>query len=126
MRKGAGWRREHRQPPAEGEKFLLTSLFIGRPSRTCVVTFARIGYAIRPTTGNWRNEDFHLPRFAALSAASNLSIPPARGTPGSLPSFRQDKEFLRLPVDSILTKVTCPLRSTGITPLFRYYEAVRP
>jgi hypothetical protein len=39
------------------------------PSRTCVVTFACIGYAIRPTTGNWRNEDFHLARFAALSAA---------------------------------------------------------
>jgi hypothetical protein len=39
------------------------------PSRTCVVTFARIGHAIRPTTGNWRNEDFHLVRFAALSAA---------------------------------------------------------
>src|SRR5262252_2171493 len=39
------------------------------PSRTCVVTFARIGYAIRPTPGNWRNEDFHLARFAALSAA---------------------------------------------------------
>src|SRR6516162_9353029 len=38
------------------------------PSRTCVVTFARIGLAIRPTTGNWRNEDFHLARFAALSA----------------------------------------------------------
>ncbi len=39
------------------------------PSRTCVVTFARIGYAIRLTTGNWRNEDFHLARFSALSAA---------------------------------------------------------
>ena len=39
------------------------------PSRTCVVTFTRIGHAIRPTTGNWRNEDFHLARFAALSAA---------------------------------------------------------
>src|SRR5437870_1947764 len=39
------------------------------PSRTYVVTFARIGYAIRPTTGNWRNEDLHLARFAALSAA---------------------------------------------------------
>src|SRR5215472_1505667 len=36
------------------------------PSRTCVVTFARIGLAIHPTTGNWRNEDFHLARFAAL------------------------------------------------------------
>src|SRR5437879_6975073 len=40
-----------------------------RPSRTCVVTFARIGYAIRLTTGNWRNEDLHLARFSALSAA---------------------------------------------------------
>jgi len=40
-----------------------------RPSRTCIVTFARIGYAIRPTTGNWRNEDFHLARFTALSTA---------------------------------------------------------
>jgi len=39
------------------------------PSRTCVVAFTRIGHAIRPTTGNWRNEDFHLARFAALSAA---------------------------------------------------------
>jgi hypothetical protein len=39
------------------------------PSRTCVVTFTCIGHAIRPTTGNWRNEDFHLARFAALSAA---------------------------------------------------------
>jgi hypothetical protein len=43
------------------------------PSRTCVVTFARIGYAIRLTTGNWRNEDFHLARFAALSAAHTSS-----------------------------------------------------
>jgi hypothetical protein len=43
-----------------------------RPSRTCVVTFARIGYTIRPTTGNWRNEDFHLARFSALSAAPYL------------------------------------------------------
>ena len=35
-------------------------------------------------------------------------------------------EFLRFPVDSILTWVACPLRSTGITPLPHYYEAVRP
>jgi hypothetical protein len=43
------------------------------PSRTCVVTFARIGLATRPTTGNWRDEDFHLARFAALSAAHERS-----------------------------------------------------
>ena len=39
------------------------------PSRTCIVAFARIGYTIRPTTGNWRSEDFHLARFTALSTA---------------------------------------------------------
>ena len=39
------------------------------PSRTCVVAFARIGPTIRPTTGNWRSEDFHLARFTALSTA---------------------------------------------------------
>ena len=41
-----------------------------RPSKTCVVTFARIGYAIRLTTGNWRNEDFHLARFLSLVGCS--------------------------------------------------------
>jgi hypothetical protein len=55
-----------------------------------------------------------------------LSSHPARATPRKPTGFRQDKEFLRLPVDSILTWVTCPLRSTDITPLPRYYWAVRP
>ena len=40
-----------------------------RPSRTCFVTSACIGYASRPNTGNWRRQDFHPTRFAALSAA---------------------------------------------------------
>src|SRR5215831_15298625 len=36
-------------------------------------------------------------------------------------AFRQDRRFLPLPVDlSISTPVTCPLPSTGITPLLRY------
>src|ERR1017187_5866353 len=41
----------------------------------------RGGYAIRLTTGNWRNEDFHLARFSALSAAPYLceSFPGCRG-----------------------------------------------
>jgi hypothetical protein len=43
-----------------------------RSSRTCVVAFARIGYTIRLTTCNWRNEDFHLARFSVLSAAPYL------------------------------------------------------
>jgi hypothetical protein len=46
--------------------------------------------------------------------------------PGKAAALRQDNEFLRLPVDSISPRVACPLRSTGITPLPRYYEAVRP
>ena len=46
-----------------------------RPSRTCVVAFARIGYARRPTTGNWRHEDFHLARFTALSTAPPAAFP---------------------------------------------------
>jgi hypothetical protein len=40
-----------------------------RPSRTCFVTSACIGYASRPNTGNWRHGDSHPARFAALSAA---------------------------------------------------------
>ena len=39
---------------------------------------------------------------------------------------RQELELLLLPVGSLPTSVTCPLRSTGITPLPRYYGAVRP
>jgi hypothetical protein len=48
------------------------------PSRTRVVTFARIGYASHPTTGNWRHEDFHLARFTALSAAPCWDRPRVR------------------------------------------------
>jgi len=58
-----------------------------RPSRTCIVTFARIGYAIRPTTGNWRNEDFHLARFTALSTAPlNRGVHPICAVPNFVPS----------------------------------------
>src|SRR5215471_17911137 len=44
------------------------------PSRTCVVTFARIGYAIRPTTGNWRN---------GRGRDSDCSLPPAQTRAGA-------------------------------------------
>src|SRR5262249_50731473 len=65
------------------------------PSRTCVVTFARIGYAIRPTTGNWRNEDFHLARFAALSAAhSSSKLLRTRQSPFSVASFTTSASIL--------------------------------
>src|SRR5438132_13245166 len=38
---------------------------------------------------------------------------------------RRELELLLLPVGLLPTSVTCPLRSTGITPLPRYYGAVR-
>jgi|SRR5580704_11229602 hypothetical protein len=56
----------------------------------------------------------------------NLSIHPARATPKKVAAFRQDQGLIRFPVDPISAGVTCPLRSTGITPFHRYYEAVRP
>jgi hypothetical protein len=39
---------------------------------------------------------------------------------------RRELELLLLSVGSLPTSVTCPLCSTGITPLPRYYGAVRP
>jgi len=35
-------------------------------------------------------------------------------------------EFLPLPVDPIQMAMACSLRSTGVTPLYHYYEAVAP
>ena len=55
-------------------RFSAGQLRLLHPSRTCIVTFARIGYTVRPTRGNWRSEDFHLARFTALSTA-----PPSTG-----------------------------------------------
>src|SRR5215470_18642837 len=55
-----------------------------------------------------------------------LSPHPARATLKKAAASHQDKEFLRLSVDSIPMWMTCSLRSTGVTPLPHYYEAVRP
>jgi len=46
--------------------------------------------------------------------------------PAKAAAFCQGKEFLRLPVDSNSTWMTCPLSSMGIAPLHHYYETVRP
>jgi hypothetical protein len=40
--------------------------------------------------------------------------------------LRQDNVFLRLRVDSISPRLTCPLRSTGITPLPRLAQPATP
>jgi hypothetical protein len=41
-------------------------------------------------------------------------------------AFRRKLGLLLLPVGPLSTLVTCPLCSTGVTPLHHYYEAVRP
>ena len=57
----------------------------------------------------------------------NLSIHPARVTARRLPPSAEPSGSSRYdPVGPSSTAMTCPLRSTGITPLRRYYEAVRP
>ena len=61
--------RRHKQGRSYRSRFSAGQLRLLHLSRTCIVTFARIGYTIRPTTGNWRSEDFHLARFTALSTA---------------------------------------------------------
>ena len=55
-----------------------------------------------------------------------LSRHPARATETKAAAFRQKLELILSPVGSLPTSVTCPLCSTGITPLHHYYEAVRP
>src|SRR5271157_4287676 len=57
----------------------------------------------------------------------NLSIHPARVTARRLPPSAEPSGSSRYdPVGPSSTAMTCPLHSTGITPLRRYYEAVRP
>ena len=56
-----------------------------------------------------------------LADSSLSGCHPPRATPSTTIN-----RFLLLPVDRlIVTRMTCPLRSTGITPLRHYYEAVR-
>jgi hypothetical protein len=55
-----------------------------------------------------------------------LSRHPARATETKAAAFRRKLELILSPVGSLPTSVTCPLCSTGITPLHNYYGAVRP
>ena len=57
----------------------------------------------------------------------NLSIHPARVTARRLPPSAEPSGSSRFdPVGPCSTAMTCPLCSTGITPLHHYYGAVRP
>ena len=55
-----------------------------------------------------------------------LSRHPARATETKAAAFRREFELILLPVGSLSASMTCSLCSTGITPLHRYYGAVRP
>ena len=56
----------------------------------------------------------------------NLSIHPARAIGEGLPPFVKTAGSSRFdPVGPCSTAMTCPLCSTGITPLHHYYGAVR-
>ena len=56
-----------------------------------------------------------------------LSHHPARVIAPRLPPFAEPSGSSRFdPVGPCSTAMTCPLCSTGITPLHNYYEAVRP
>jgi hypothetical protein len=106
--------------PRELPRFLATTKQCA-PGR-CIGTFGLVGHPLGPLPG--RPGEFR--PEPPTDPDVNLSIHPARATLKKAAAFHQDKEFLRLPVDSILTRVACRLRSTGIAPLPRYYAAVRP
>jgi hypothetical protein len=63
------------------------------------------------------------PRAAHRSGRESLD---SSCHPPKAAAFYQGKEFLRLPVDSNSTWMTCPLRSVGITLLLHYFQTVRP
>src|SRR5215469_16546211 len=86
-------------PTAPG--FPAGQLRLLHPSRTCIVAFARIGYAIRPTTGNWRSEDLHLARFTALSTAP-LILGGKSNTRGRVPASRRATLYSTVSIRSLV------------------------
>jgi hypothetical protein len=86
-----------------------------------------VGIEFRRASCRWRVTKPALSIASWVLISTMATFSKGRVGPGNFtPSLPQIRTFLRLPVDSILIGVTCPLRSTGITPLPRYYEAVRP
>jgi hypothetical protein len=99
----------------------------------------RVGWRLSPLSGAdrktySRSEDYGLPSRPGefhpeplTDPDLNLSIHPARVTARRLPPSAEPSGSSRYdPVGPSSTAMTCPLGSTGITPLHRYYEAVRP
>jgi len=94
---------------------------------------ARLGTRLRARLCRGR----HLRRLDSMSFQGatltepdvSLSTYPARATHRRLPPSAETKRVPsaeQLTHRLVPTRVTCSLRSTGITPAHRYYEAVRP
>ena len=95
----------------------ISSVVKGRPFEAVA---DREGSSCRVGPGNFTPSLSQIPDV-------NLSIHPARVTARRLPPSAEPSGSSRYdPVGPSSTAMTCPLRSTGITPLRRYYEAVRP
>src|SRR5215472_4704135 len=110
---GSLWPSRHRPPPGFESAF-------GE-----LRTFARSRPRSRATRMPSRPGEFHPEPLTDPDL--NLSIHPARVTARRLPPSAEPSGSSRFdPVGPCSTAMTCPLRSTGITPLHHYYEAVRP
>ncbi len=112
-----------------------------RPTRSALESFyfqASNGSVALPVAGYDYNSDW-TPLLAGLSPArmaASLAAPdpdltlsrhPARAIARRLPPSAEPSGSSRYdPVGPSSTAMTHPLRSTGITPLQHYYEAVRP
>src|ERR1700721_138692 len=99
----------------------------------------RVGWRLSPLSGAdrktySRSEDYGVPSRPGefhpeplTDPDLNLSIHPARITARRLPPSAEPSGSSRFdPVGPCSTAMTCPLCSTGITPLHHYYGAVRP
>jgi len=106
--------------PRELPRFLATTKQCA-PDR-CLGTFGLVGSPLLPLPS--RPGEFHPEPLTDPDLT--LSRHPARATETKAAAFRRELELLLLPVGPLPTSVTCPLCSTGITPLHHYYGAVRP
>ena len=103
----------------------------GLPSR-CVSTTTSVPQIAadllqRPNRQSWPSRPGEFHPEPLTDPDLNLSIHPARVTARRLPPSAEPSGSSRFdPVGPRSTTMTHPLRSMGIAPLRRYYEAVRP
>ena len=75
----------------------------------------------------WPSSPGELHPEALTEPCLSLSTHTARVIHQELPPCATISRFLLLQLTKVIaTRMTCPLRSTDITPLHHYYRAVRP